>query len=110
MRLWFLILSHGIGMGPWPCGWSELAATNALVEDDVEAILGMNQKHVLPAQSFWFSHLLFCPEVFPSYLPPSLLLTFPFLPPPSYLFYLILRLLHCQSSGELQAKARTELK
>jgi hypothetical protein len=34
-------------------GWTEPAATNAPVKDEaVQAILGMNQKHILPSQSF----------------------------------------------------------
>jgi hypothetical protein len=33
---------------PWE-GWNEPVATNALVEDDaIEAVLGMNHKHILP--------------------------------------------------------------
>jgi hypothetical protein len=41
-------------------GWSEPAATNAPVEDEaVEPVLGMNQKHILTAQSYcFFSPLL----------------------------------------------------
>jgi hypothetical protein len=36
-------------------GWSEPAAINAPVEDEaVEPVLGMNQKHILPAQSYCF--------------------------------------------------------
>jgi hypothetical protein len=32
-------------------GWNELSTTNAPVEDDaVEAVLGMNQKYILPCQ------------------------------------------------------------
>jgi len=61
-------------------GWSEPAATNAPVEDEaVEAISGMNQNHILPAQSYCFFPSLLCPKNFPSYLPHS------HLPPPSYL-------------------------
>jgi hypothetical protein len=68
-------------------GWSEPAATNAPVEDEVvEAVLGMNQKHILPAQSFFFFPLLLCPKNFLSYLPTSPLLPLPsYLPPTSYL-------------------------
>jgi hypothetical protein len=51
-------------------GWSEPAATNAPIEDEtVEAVLGMNQKHILPAQNYLFFQPLFCPRIFPSYLP-----------------------------------------
>jgi hypothetical protein len=58
-------------------GWSEPAATSAPVQDEaVQAVLGMNQKHILPcpsspAQGFWFFQPLRCPKVFPSYLPTS---------------------------------------
>ncbi len=63
-------------------GWSEQAATNAPIEDEaVEAVLGMNQKHILPAQSYCFFLFLLCPKNFPSYIPPS------HLPPPSYLHF-----------------------
>jgi hypothetical protein len=49
-------------------GWNEPTATNALVEDEViQAILGMNQKHIL------FS----CAGIFQ---PPFLPQNFPFLP------------------------------
>jgi len=62
-------------------GWSEPAATNAPVEDEaVEAVLGMNQNDILPAQSFFFPLPLLCPKKFLSYLPTS-----PLLPPISYL-------------------------
>jgi hypothetical protein len=61
-------------------GWSEPAATNAPVEDEaVEAVLGMNQNHILPIQSYCFFLSLLYPKKFPSYLPPS------HLPPLSYL-------------------------
>ncbi len=55
-------------------GWSELAATNAPVEDEpVQPVLRMN---ILPARGvFFFSPLLLCP----TYLPPPTLN----LPPPS---------------------------
>jgi len=57
-------------------GWSETTATNALVQDEaVQAILGMNKKHIL----------LPCPGIFQ---PPSLPQNFPLLPtspPPTYL-------------------------
>jgi len=49
-------------------GWSEPAATNAPVQNEtVQAVLGMNLKHIL------FS----CPGIFQ---PPSLRQNFPFLP------------------------------
>jgi hypothetical protein len=61
-------------------GWSEPATTNAPVEDEaVEAVLGMNQKQILPARRYCFFPPLLCPKIFLSYLPPS------HLPPPSYL-------------------------
>jgi hypothetical protein len=70
-------------------GWSEPAATNAPIEDEaIEAVLGMNQKHILPRLEFLVFHPLLCHKKFPSYLPP-----------PSYLPHLILHSLHCQSSG-----------
>jgi hypothetical protein len=62
-------------------GWSELAATNALDQDEaVQAVLGMNQNtSSSPAQRF-FSPLL-CPKIFLSYLlpapPPTSLTSFP---------------------------------
>jgi hypothetical protein len=56
-------------------GWSETTATDALVQDEaVQAVLGMNQKHIL----------LPCPGIFQ---PPSLPQNFPLLPtppPPTY--------------------------
>jgi len=61
-------------------GWNEPAATNAPVDDEpVEAVLGMNQKHILPTRKYCFFPPLLCPKIFLSYLPPS------HLPPPSYL-------------------------
>ncbi len=61
-------------------GWSELAATNAPVEDElVEAILWMNKNPILCPHVFFFPPLL-CPKIFPpptyhlpplSYLPPT---------------------------------------
>jgi len=54
-------------------GWSEPAATSAPVQDEaVQALLGMNQKHIL----------FVCPGIFQ---PPSLPQKFPLLltPPPS---------------------------
>jgi hypothetical protein len=74
-------------------GWSEPIATNAPVVDEVvQAILGMKQKHILP-YGFWFFQTLICPKVFPSYLPP-----------PSYLPHSILRSLHCQKSGDIEVR------
>jgi len=65
--------------------WSEPTATNALVENEVvQAVLGMNQKHILPYPRFLvFPRFLVCsrfstPKFFPStYLPPT------YLPPPT---------------------------
>jgi hypothetical protein len=67
-------------------GWNELATTNAPVQDEaVQAVLGMNQKHILFP----------CPRIFQ---PPSLPQNFPLLPtsppPPSYFFHLISYSLH----------------
>jgi hypothetical protein len=68
-------------------GWSETTATNAPVQDEaVQAILGMNQKHILLPCPGILQPLL-CPKIFPSYLLPlsyllpSLLPTFALLPP-----------------------------
>jgi len=61
-------------------GWSEPAATNAPVDDAaVEAVLRMNQKHILPCPEFLIFSASSLPQNFPSYLPPS------HQPPPSYL-------------------------
>jgi hypothetical protein len=79
-------------------GWSELETTNAPIEDEaVEALLGMNQNHILPAQIYTFFPTSTLPQnifLLPTYLPPttSYLLptspllppTYPDLPPPSY--------------------------
>jgi hypothetical protein len=80
-------------------GWSELAPTNAPVEDEpVEAVLGWTKNPILPAlMDFFFPPLLY-PKIFPppTYLPPYLPPTSPsylpptplpthHLPPPSYL-------------------------
>jgi hypothetical protein len=84
-------------------GWSELATTNAPIEDEaVQAVLGMNQKHILPYPKFLgFFSLFFAPKIFlPTYLPPtflpfpiSLLLTSPFLLiPPHFVFTPLLEL------------------
>ncbi len=61
-------------------GWSEPTTTNAPVEDEsVEAVLGMNQKHILPARTYCFFPPFLWPKIFFSYLPPF------HLPLPSYL-------------------------
>jgi hypothetical protein len=55
------------------CGWSELAATNALVANEpVEAVSRMNENPILPARIFYFFSPLLYPKISP-------------LPPPSYL-------------------------
>ncbi len=72
-------------------GWSELAATNAPVEDEpVQPVLRMN---ILPARGVFFFSPLLCP----TYLPPPTLN----LPPPSYLppTNPTPPSLHCQSSS-----------
>jgi hypothetical protein len=73
-------------------GWSEPAATNAPVEDEaVQAILGMNQKHILPCLKFWvFSVSSLWPQSFsllPTSPPPIYILppTSHLSPPPTYL-------------------------
>jgi hypothetical protein len=49
-------------------GWSELVATNAQVQDEaIQAVLGMNQKHILPCPRLLVFSGFFCPKVFPSY-------------------------------------------
>jgi hypothetical protein len=69
-------------------GWSELAPTNAPVEDEpVQPVLRMNQNHILPAQIYIFFPASTLPQNIsllptyllptPSYLPP----TSPLLPP-----------------------------
>jgi hypothetical protein len=51
--------------------WSEPAATNALVEDEVvQAVLGMNQKHILPCPKFLVFSTSSLPQSF-SLLPTS---------------------------------------
>ncbi len=63
--------------------WSEPAATSAPVQDEaLQAVLGMNQKHIL-FQGF-FSPLL-CPKIYPFYP-----------------LHLISGSLHCKSLGELE--------
>jgi len=49
--LWAILqgCSRGMPLKSMTGGWSQPATTNALVEDEtVEAVLGMNQKHILP--------------------------------------------------------------
>ncbi len=75
--------------------------TNALVEDEaVQAILGMNQKHILPYPKFFVFSSFFLSQSFPSYLPPS------YLPPHFYLPHLILHSFHRQSLRELEVRAK----
>jgi hypothetical protein len=70
-------------------GWSELAATNAPVENEaIQTVFGMNQKHLLPYPKFLVFSAFSLPQSF-SLLPTSLLLTSPLLPP-SYLPHFIL--------------------
>jgi hypothetical protein len=66
--------------------WSKPAATNAPVEDEaIQAILGMNQKHILPYPKFLKILSLFSvPKFFPpTYLPPTYLPLSTSLPPTS---------------------------
>jgi hypothetical protein len=52
-------------------GWSELVATNAQVQDEaVQALLGMNQKHILPCPRLLVFSAFFLPQSF-SLLPTS---------------------------------------
>jgi hypothetical protein len=66
-------------------GWNELAATNAPSEDEaIQAILGMNQKHVLPCPKFlFFQPLPYTKFLFFQPLPYTKFLVFStsFLPP-----------------------------
>jgi len=51
-------------------GWNEPTTTSAPVQDEVvQAILWMNQKHIIFPCLGIFQPLL-CPKIFPSYLPP----------------------------------------
>jgi hypothetical protein len=53
-------------------GWSETTATNAPVQDEaVQAILGMNQKHILLPRDFS------APFFAPKFSPPTSLASFP---------------------------------
>jgi len=102
---------------PLLLGWSEPAATNAPVQDAaVQAVLGMNQKHILfpcPGifhplslpQNFPFLPTYPHPNILPSptYFPPS------YLPPPSHLPHLISCSLHLQSLGEPLSLSSTKL-
>jgi hypothetical protein len=76
-------------------GWSEPVATNAPVEDEaVQAVLRMNQKHVLPYPKVLVFSAYSLPQCF-SLLPTSLLLTSrPTSLPPTYLtsFFLFILL------------------
>jgi hypothetical protein len=66
-------------------GWSEPTATNAPVEDEaIEAVLGMNQKYILPYPKLLVFSTTSLPQFF-SLLPTSLPPTSPLLPPPTYL-------------------------
>jgi len=61
-------------------GWSEPAATNALVQDEaVQVVLGMIQKHIFPCPRFLVFSTSSLPQSF-FVLPTSFLLTSPFLP------------------------------
>ncbi len=60
--------------------WSEPAATNAPVQDElVEAVLWMNKNPILPACMDFFFPPLLCPKIFP---PPTYHLPPPFIPSP----------------------------
>jgi hypothetical protein len=77
-------------------GWSEPAATSAPVQDEaIQAILGMNQQHILPCPRFLVFSAFSLPKAFLSYQPPS------------YLPHLILRTFHCQSSGGPKREGKT---
>jgi len=80
-------------------GWSELAATNALVADEpVEAVFRMNENPILPARIFYFFPPLLYPKIFPP--PTSPLLPAIYLPPPTY--HLPPPSLHRQSSRDVE--------
>jgi len=74
-------------------GWSEPIATNAPVEDEaVQAILGMNQKHILLCPKFLVFSASSMPHSF-SLLPTSFLFTSPLLPTsPHFAFIPLLEL------------------
>jgi len=64
-------------------GWSELAPTNAPVEDEpIQPVLRMN---ILPARCVFFFSPLFCPTYLPPPIPPptSPILPTTYLPPPT---------------------------
>jgi len=67
-------------------GWSEPAVTNGPVEDEaVQAVLGMNQKHILLCPKFLVSSASSLPQSFsllPTSLPPTFHLVY--VPPPTY--------------------------
>jgi hypothetical protein len=99
-------------------GWSEPAVTNGPVEDEVvQAVLGMNQKHILLCPKFLVSSASSLPQSFsllPTSLPPTFHLVYvppptSHLPPPSYLPHLISHSLRRQSSGALEAGPRNSI-
>ncbi len=76
--------------------WSEPVTTIALVQDEViQAILGMNQKHILPRPRFLVFSVSSLPQSFSSYLPP-----------PSYLLHLILVSMRTLTSSFSGGKCR----
>jgi len=75
---WFTEFGNPVLTHPWIRGWSEPAAINAPVEDEaVQAVLVMNQKHILfPCPGNFQPPYLpqnfpLLPTYLPSYLPPS---------------------------------------
>jgi len=97
-------------------GWSEPIATNAPVEDEaVQAILGMNQKHILLCPKFLVFSTSSMPHSF-SLLPTSFLFTSPLLPTsPHFAFIPLLELgstwsgtheFHRQNLGVLEMGVR----
>ncbi len=80
-------------------GWSELATTSAEVQDEaIQAVLGMNQKHILPCPRFLVFAASSLPQIFflPTYFPPT------YLPTPTYLTSFYVR----ESLGELEVKGQ----
>ncbi len=64
-------------------GWNEPVITNAPVEDEVvEAVLGMNQNHILPTQIYIYFPASTVPQNI--FLLPTYLLPLTYLPPPTF--------------------------
>jgi hypothetical protein len=76
--------------------WSEPIATSAPIQDEViQAVLGMNQKHILPRPRFLVFSISSLPQSFSSYLLP-----------PSYVLHLILVSMRTLTSSFSGGKCR----